>query len=90
MIYVVNNEICIRWLEVIESERGKGYGKRLLFMVAQRHKRDKRITLDDMSDGYRKPGNIYLACGFRYMEEDGPEMESSVSTIKKLIELQKE
>ena len=35
----------------------------------------RKVTLDDMSDRYRRPGNIYRRLGFRYVDRDGgPEM----------------
>lgn len=34
-----------------------------------------RVELDDMSDHYGAPNNIYIKCGFEYIDVDsGPEM----------------
>lgn len=55
----------------------KGHGSILLnFVIGEMKKiQIKNITLDDMSNRYRNPHNIYLKFGFKYLYDFGPEME---------------
>jgi len=57
-------------------EQGKGYGSELLERIIEymREQGYSSIHLDDMSDRARKPHNIYVKFGFRYVHEYGPEM----------------
>jgi len=66
---VVDGETIVTNLQSIQP--GKGHATTLLNMLK---KESKSITLDDMSDHYRKSHNIYVKNGFQYVEEDGPEM----------------
>jgi len=56
----------------------KGYGTILLNEVIDTLKKKysiiRTIELDDMTDRYRQPNNIYLKFGFTYKEDHGPEM----------------
>ena len=56
----------------------KGYGTILLNEVIDTLKKKyssiRTIELDDMTDRYRQPNNIYLKFGFTYVSDHGPEM----------------
>ena len=39
------------------------------------------IELDDMSDRYRQPRNVYVNNGFRYCANDGPEMHATPAAV---------
>lgn len=75
--YIFNFEYqnaTVVFLEV--KEQGKGYGTRLMeeFLKDAKKKGMRRVLVDDMSDRYRKPHNIYINFGFQYLKESGPEM----------------
>ena len=56
----------------------KGYGSILLNEVIDTLKKKyssiRTIELDDMTDRYRQPNNIYVKFGFTYVSDHGPEM----------------
>jgi len=56
--------------------RNCGYGSKLLKRLIKYSKGIgiRSIYLDDMSDGYRGTHNIYRKMGFKYINDDGPEM----------------
>lgn len=58
----------------------KGHGSILMNFVIDEMKKIhiKCITLDDMSNRYRNLHNIYLKFGFKYIHNDGPEMEMNI------------
>lgn len=62
---------------------GLGLGTLLLSvaMITAGEESIERIRLDDDSDNYRKPNNIYLKLGMRYEHKDGPEMHGTTKTI---------
>ena len=71
------NYIVVGSLYVDPILRNKGIGSILLNQLIQYAKNNyvKKIVLDDMTDNYRIPNNIYLKHGFQYVDENGPEME---------------
>ena len=83
------SDINISYLSVNENIEGfdlrrSGFGTYLLFIAILYSKTQgiSKVTLDDMSDGYRTDHNIYLNMGFTYEDEDsGPEMEGDVDEI---------
>ena len=61
-------------------DTNKGHGSILMNFVIDEMKKIhiKCITLDDMSNRYRNLHNIYLKFGFKYIHNDGPEMEMNM------------
>ena len=58
--------------------RSRGYASTLLTLLlkdAARHGKIFVVTVDDFSELYRKPGNIYSLVGFQYINAEGPEMQ---------------
>ena len=41
----------------------------------------KAVTLDDDSDRYRQPHNLYIKLGFKYVDDSGPEMETTIENL---------
>lgn len=76
-VYYSNNYIILGSLYVDRKLRNKGIGSILLDQLVQYAKNNhvNKIVLDDMTDNYRQPNNIYLKHGFQYVNKDGPEME---------------
>jgi GNAT superfamily N-acetyltransferase len=72
-------EICY----LRSNVRHKGIGTLLLYiaLLQAREAGLKHVILDDDSDNYRKPNNIYLKLGFKYAEEYGPEMYGNIEEI---------
>lgn len=68
--------INVNSLYTFEGYRDKGYATILLnwLFLEVKYKGYKTITLDDCTDLFRKPNNIYLVNGFKYIEEGYPEM----------------
>jgi GNAT superfamily N-acetyltransferase len=71
------SECTILSLYTEKPFRNKGYATYLLKYAIDycRSKGVHRIVLDDCSDNFKKQNNIYLKCGFRYVEDDLPEMK---------------
>ena len=72
-----NKILIVGTLYVQQKYRGKGIGSMLLKCLIEYCKQHNicKIVLDDMTDYYRQPNNIYLKHGFKYVNETGPEME---------------
>lgn len=84
-------EVILNYVYVDENLRGKGIAKTLMQLMMQhtysRMEKENvyqyEINLDDMSDHFGKPNNLYLKMGFEYCEmEDGvpsgPEMSMTI------------
>lgn len=74
--YVENSECNILYMEIYNSHKGKGFGSKLLKYVidACTKKNVKLIKLDDCSENYLKPNNIYIKHNFQYINKPYPEM----------------
>jgi GNAT superfamily N-acetyltransferase len=76
--YMVDEDmpVSITSLYTFEGYRGKGYATVLLNWLFDevKSKGYKTINVDDCTDLFRKPNNIYLVNGFKYIEEGYPEM----------------
>ena len=74
--YNVYLEGTICNLVVNKKFRGQGYGTRLLRIAMDEIKKKNIhvIKLDDMSDRFRKKNNIYVKHGFKYINDNGPDM----------------
>jgi len=70
-------------LEIQTTIGGCGFGT-LLVCVATINAGQKNIELDDMSDNFRKPNNIYRNIGLEYIENGMPEMIGSTHKIREL------
>ena len=68
--------VNITGLYTFEAYRGKGYATTLLNWLFDnlKSKGYNTIKVDDCTDLFRKPNNIYLVNGFKYIEEGYPEM----------------
>ena len=68
--------VSVTSLHTFEGYRGKGYATVLLNWLFDivKYKGYNTITLDDCTELFRKPNNIYLTNGFEYIEEGYPEM----------------
>jgi GNAT superfamily N-acetyltransferase len=76
---IVNiNEISgmIISLHTIKEYRNRGFATILLNRIIEYCKINhlQEIFLDDCSDNFNQPNNIYLNCGFVYIEPGSPEM----------------
>ena len=92
--------ICNRvfWLMVLRIEenfQNLGFGSYLVKGIAKwcTDEGVRRIEVDDMSNRYRQPQNVYRKCGFVYHRAVGPEMYASprkiIETLSHLNPLQK-
>ena len=65
------------------SQTGKEYGTHLFVHACNEAKKRgiTTVTLDDCSDRYRQPHNIYTKLGMKYDEDGGPEMTGKVEEI---------
>ena len=63
-------------LYVKHEYRNQSYGTKLLKHVIQiaRERNCESIILDDCSDRFKMPHNIYVICGFKYIDDNFPEM----------------
>ena len=77
--------MTVTWIH--SSIPNKGYGTTLMGEVAIAAKLAgvETILLDDMSDRYRKPHNIYTKLGLKYENNEGPEMIGNVNTLLDLL-----
>ena len=68
--------VSIISLYTFEGYKGKGYATTLLNWLFDevKSKGYKTVKVDDCTDLFRKPNNIYLVNGFKYIEEGYPEM----------------
>ena len=74
-------------LYVPPEERGKGLAMRQVYLAAKAalSKGVCLMKLDDVSDLYRCPSNIYLRSGFLYDKPDGPEMTGRTATVLRSV-----
>lgn len=72
-------------VDLRSSVNGKGYATALLVYASKEAVRRgiTVINLDDCSDKWRKPYNIYTKVGFEYVDEYGPEMTGDPLIISK-------
>jgi len=79
-----DKESTIKFIEVKEENRGKGFGISLLWnfydYIYKNHKNIRYILWDDCSDNYRLKKNIYIKVGAKYIEKSGPEMIWKIRT----------
>ena len=75
--------VSLTSLHTFEDYRGKGYATVLLNWLFDevKSKGYKTINVDDCTDLFRKPNNIYLVNGFKYIEEGYPEMIKNLYII---------
>lgn len=67
----------ILWIQVEKEYLGQGYGKLLMILAIgyflTENANISAIELDDCSDNYGKPNNIYFKLGFRMVNSTNPE-----------------
>lgn len=70
-------------LNVHPDYQGKGFGSFLMILASTEAEKVglRKISLDDDSDLYRHPNNIYLRLGLEYVTDDGPEMVGLTRTV---------
>lgn len=76
IFYVENDQCTILSLDTDINHQNKGHATKLLIKIEEFCRKNKvvKIILDDCTDNYRKPNNIYLKNGFNYIEDGFPEM----------------
>lgn len=88
------NSVTITDLYVEPEERGKGFSIKLLYTLLgkARDSNIKYIYVDDHSDNYRAPHNIYTKIGLEYVEEkSGEEMKGEVDkSLQKILSIFKQ
>jgi hypothetical protein len=79
-----DKESTIKFIEVKEENRGKGFGISLLWnfydYIYKNQKNIRYILWDDCSDNYRLKKNIYIKIGAKYIEKSRPEMIWKIRT----------
>jgi hypothetical protein len=70
----VDDIINIHYLKTRGDVRGNGLARYLIFYSLYYFNNINVIELDDMSNNYGKRRNIYTTMGFKYIEDDQPEM----------------
>jgi hypothetical protein len=87
--YIVDgNSVYITNLFVPEELRGCGLALKALHDVCKEAYRLNIpfMKVDDMSDHYRQPNNIYMKAGFAYMDAtSGCEMVARTSTVSRYL-----
>jgi ribosomal protein S18 acetylase RimI-like enzyme len=75
-IYKKDNKATLTWIKTQKENRKKGYASTLLYHMIEycRQYGFSEINLDDMTDNYRKDNNLYIKHGFKYLDDNGPEM----------------
>jgi GNAT superfamily N-acetyltransferase len=70
------NKAILTWIKTQNKHQKKGYASKLLnhMIYYCRNNEISEIKLDDTTDNYRKNNNIYINHGFKYLDENGPEM----------------
>lgn len=70
------NEATLTWIKTNNEYQKKGYASKLINHMINycRDSQISEINLDDMTDNYRKDNNLYLKNGFKYVDDNGPEM----------------
>ena len=80
-VFTDSNERCfvVLTLWVHRAHRNQGIGTKLLQGVAKwcEHRGVRRIDVDDVTDRWRMPCNVYGRLGFVYRQTTGPEMYAS-------------
>ena len=77
------SELYIQECYVKKEYRNQGYATRLLAFVKDYALKNvfACITLDDATNRFGKPNNIYIKNGFEYIDaSEGPEMVYCIST----------
>ncbi len=76
--YYRNAYCTVQYLFTDLQHRNKGYATKLLLhlieLSEQSHRLIHCIKLDDCSDNFNKCNNLYLNCGFEYINHGEPEM----------------
>jgi len=77
----------INHIYVHPQYRNKGFGTKLIheFLENLIKLGVVHVLLDDFSDNYRKPNNIYYKIGFKYISKNGAEMYANVRNSLKLL-----
>lgn len=86
--FIINErQAIITFLSVEPNYRNKGIGTKLLkwFMLQVSHFGVIHVELDDCTDNYRKPHNIYLKYGFEYYNNNNRMHANVRNTLKKLL-----
>lgn len=81
--YLLESSFQVTFLGVPSHLRNRGIGRLLLLTLAKKLISEdvSLIELDDMSERFNHPQNIYLKCGFQYRIPGMPEMCAEPQTI---------
>jgi len=81
VVYIDDGELYINYFHVNPINRGKGIGSKLLVKVIEESKERfniNKVLLDDESQNYRKPRNIYIKHGFGYLNNNDKAMSLKI------------
>lgn len=76
----------ITWLQVCDKYKGHGFGITLIkkFLKKISEIGIIHVELDDCSDNYRKDHNIYIKCGFKYIDNNNRMYSNVRVSLKKI------
>ena len=77
------SDLKIMFIKSKIPKRGTATLLLLVTIINAYEKGIKTVSLDDMSDNYRKKNNIYIKLGLRYVNSQGPEMEGTTKKVYK-------
>ena len=82
--YFLDSSFQVTFLGVPLHLRNRGIGSFLLLTLLSelKSKNCLRVELDDMSERFNHPHNIYLKCGFQYTNPGMPEMYANPQEIQ--------
>ena len=82
-VIIDHQEQIMTIIDLQSTIHGKGNAMHLIKRACQNafNMGINKVILDDCSDHYRKPHNIYIKMGFKYNQKDGPEMTGSTKKI---------
>lgn len=89
-VYISNKEMNIHYLTTNSNYRGNGFATFLILYVINFFPNVIQIELDDFSNNFQMKNNIYTNIGFKYIENDHPEMIGYSKNIKKHTQIFKE
>jgi N-acetylglutamate synthase-like GNAT family acetyltransferase len=85
------DEANVSCINVNPNMRGKGFAYYLFLKMIEYLKQINinTVTLDDDSDRYKQPNNLYIKLGFKYVSNSGPEMYGEMINLSKKINYEK-
>lgn len=76
----INSSCYVRYIETVEKYRNMKYATQILNHLIKfcKYHKIKNISLEDCSNNYNMPNNIYKNIGFKYICKNYPEMELNI------------